>query len=396
MGNIFDGLRVVDFTNNIAGPFPTAILADFGAEIIKIERPKNGDSSRSYLPILDGVGLPFIWGNRGKKSLVLDMRDPEGVEIAKKLITTADLVVESFKPGTMEKFGLGFEALQKINPTIILCSISAFGQTGPYSNKPGYDTIAQSYSGIMDMTGDADGSPTRIGFAIADYNAGIFGYAGIVSALYHRERTGVGQHVDISLLDCITAFNGQIESAGLGNKPTRSGNHHGSLGPFGVYQGNGGTVTICAPETGPWTTLCGVMGKPELATDPLFANNTARVKNLALLVGIIESWLKSFPSVDEPVSLMDKAGVPCAKILSTADMLNDEQLKARGMITDLETPDGVSVGTVIARGNPLKFSAVKAVLKKAPALGQHEAEILQSIGYDEAAIAQLKSKWSVS
>ncbi len=396
MGNIFDGLRVVDFTNNVAGPFPTAILADFGAEIIKIERPKTGDSSRSYLPILDGVGLPFIWGNRGKKSLVLDMRDPEGVAIAKQLIATADLVVESFKPGTMEKFGLGFAALQTLKPGIILCSISAFGQTGPYSSKPGYDTIAQSYSGIMDMTGDADRPPARIGFAIADYNAGIFGYAGIVSALYHRERTGVGQHIDISLVDCMTTFNGQIESAGLGNKPTRSGNHHGSLAPFGVYQGQGGTVTICAPETGPWTTLCGVMGKPAMATDPLFANNAARIRNLTLLVGAIEGWLQSFPDIDEPVRLMDKAGVPCAKILSTADMLHDEQLKARGMITELETPDGVSKRTVIARGNPFKFSAVQAVMKKAPALGQHEAEILASIGYDEAAIARLKGKWGLS
>lgn len=395
MRNLFDGVRVVDFTNNVAGPFPTALLGDFGAEVIKIERPKTGDNSRFYSPLIDGVGLPFMWNSRSKKSLVLDMGDAEGVAIAKKLIVTADMVVESFKPGTMEKFGLGYDAIRKINPRIIMCSISAFGQTGPYSSKPGYDAIAQSYSGIMDMTGDAGGMPTRIGFAIADYTAGAFAFGGMSAALYHRERTGEGQHVDISLVDCMASFNGQIESAGLGHKPTRSGNHHGTLSPFGIYEGNGGTITICAPDQGPWSALCAVMGKKEMATDPMFNNNAARVKNSALVIQTIEQWLKSFPNIDEPAALMEKAGVPCAKILSTADMLTDENLIARGMITELETPDGVAVKTIKARNNPYKFSAVKAVMKKAPALGQHEDEILKSIGYGDTEIVALKAKWSV-
>lgn len=395
MKNIFDGVRVVDFTNAVAGPFPTALMADFGAEVIKIERPKTGDNSRFYSPVIEGVGLPFMWNSRGKKSLVLDMGDPEGVEIAKKLIATADLVVESFKPGTMEKFGLGYEQLKAINPKIILCSISAFGQTGPNSAKPGYDAIAQACSGIMDMTGDPDGPPTRIGFAIADYVAGTFGFGGIVTALYYRERTGKGQHVDISLVDCMASYNGQIEAAATGGKPTRAGAHHGTLSPFGIYEGNGGSVTICAPDQGPWTALCSAMGKKEMATDPSFANNAARVKNRTLVIETIEKWLKSFPNIDEPVKLMDKAGVPCAKILSTADMLTDENLIARGMITEIETPTGVSQRKIKARGNPFKFSSVKAVMKPAPALGEHEDEVLKSVGYDDATVARLKGKWSV-
>ena len=200
MKNLFDGLRVVDFTSNAAGPVSTGYLADFGAEIIKVEKPVAGDDMRSFPPDLHGTGLFFFWPNRGKKSLVLDMADPEGREIALKLIEEADIVVESFKPGTMENFGLGYEDLRKVNPAIIMCSVSAFGQTGPHSPKPGYDVVAQALSGIMDLTGDPSGPPTRSGVVLADYTTGIYAYAAIVSALYHRERTGKGQHVDIALL----------------------------------------------------------------------------------------------------------------------------------------------------------------------------------------------------
>ena len=226
MKNLFDGLRVVDFTSNAAGPVSTTYLADFGAEIIKVEKPVAGDDTRHFPPDLHGTGLVFFWLNRGKKSLVLDMADPEGKEIALKLIAEADIVVESFKPGTMEKFGLGYEDLRKVNPAIIMCSVSAFGQTGPYSHKPGYDVVAQALSGIMDLTGDPSGSPTRSGVVLADYTTGIYAYSAIVSALYHRERTGIGQHVDISLLDCMTSFNSYLDVAAIGGKPTRTGNHH--------------------------------------------------------------------------------------------------------------------------------------------------------------------------
>ncbi len=396
MTSLFAGLRVVDFTTNIAGPFTTAFMADFGAEVIKVEKPKQGDDTRFFSPQVEGVGVPFCVNNRGKKSLVLDMADSEAVEVVKKLIPTTDVVVESFKPGTMKKFGLDYETLKKINPRIIFCSVSGFGQTGPYASKPGYDLIAQAISGAMDMTGEAGGPPVRIGLAVADYNAGIHAFAAISAALYHRERTGEGQQIDISLLDCLWAINGSVEIAGVGRKITRSGNHHGALAPFGIYQGTGGALIVCAPAAGPWKALCDLMGRPDMVEDPLFSNSGARVKNLGQLVPVIEGWLKSFADTDEPLALMDKAGIPCAKVNSTTQALDNEQLLARDMIVDLETPDGVAVKTIKARGNPMKFSAGKAEQRKAPALGQHEDEILETIGYDAAAIARVKSKWGVN
>jgi CoA:oxalate CoA-transferase len=396
MKNIFDGLRVVDFTSNAAGPVSTAYLADFGAEVLKIERPGVGDDIRAFPPSLDGTGIPYLWLNRGKKSLVLDMTDPEGLGIARKLIASADIVVESFKPGTMEKFGLDYLSLKEINPTLIMCSVSAFGQTGPYSHKPGYDIVAQALSGFMDLTGEADGAPTRAGFVLGDYAAGVHAYGAIVSALYHRKCTGVGQHVDIALLDCLVSFNGLIEPAATGRKPTRTGNHHSMLAPFGLFNGSNGSVIIGAPNPKLWTLLCNVMGKGEMAKDPLFATGPDRIKNMDKLIELVETWLKTFSDIAEPLELIDQAGIPCAKVNTTAEVLEDEQLKARGMIAELETPDGLPTRKIIARGNPFKFSEVKAVLKKPPVLGQHQDEILQSVGYDEAKIAELKSKWNLS
>lgn len=396
MKNIFDGIRVIDFTSNAAGPISTMHLADFGAEVIKIEKPKVGDDTRSFPPSLDGVGVPFFWFNRGKKSVAMDVAEPEGQEVIKKLAAVADIVVESFKPGTMEKYGLGYEVLKKINPKLIFCSVSAYGQTGPYSAKPGYDIVAQALSGVMDLTGDPSGPPVRSGIVLADYTAGIHAYAAIVSALYHRQNTGVGQYIDISLLDCMVSFNGLVESAGLGRKVTRTGNHHGLLAPFGLFQGTGGSVIIGAPNQKLWAALCTVMGKPELAVDPLFATAPERLKNLESLVGEIETWLKTFANVDEPLALIDKASIPCAKVNATADLLKDVQLIERGMITEMEMPDQMPTRKIKARGNPLKFSAVKAEMKKPPNLGQHEAEILSLLGYDASSIETLKNKWSVS
>lgn len=395
MKNIFDGIRVIDFSTNAAGPFSTALMADFGAEIIKIEKPKTGDDMRAYPPMMDGVGMPFFWPNRGKKSVVLDMNDSEGREIAHKLIDAADLVVESFKPGTMANFGLDYETLKTHNPALIMCSVSAYGQTGPYKDKPGYDIVAQALSGVMDLTGDPSGLPTRIGFVAADYTTGLYAYSAIVSALYHRKMTGLGQYVDVALLDCLVTFNGMVESAGLGRRPTRSGNHHSLLSPFGLFRGNGGSVIIGAPNPKLWTRLCEVMGRAELAIDPKFNTAADRMKNLTQMVSEIEKWLGAFPNVDAPLELLDKAGIPCSKVNNTNDVLVNPQLIARDMITELETPDEVSTRKIITRGNPLKFSAVKPVMKKAPRLGQDQVEVLRSIGYTDEMISTVKNKWQI-
>jgi len=394
--NLFDGLRVVDFTSNAAGPISTAYLADFGAEILKIEKPGVGDDIRVFPPDLDGFGLLFFWLNRGKKSLVLDMTDPDGRQIARKLIAQADVVVESFRPGTMENFGLGYEDLKNINPALIMCSVSAFGQTGPYSHKPGYDIVVQALSGVMDLTGEPDGSPVRSGIVLGDYTSGVYAYAAIVSALYHRKNTGSGQYIDISLLDCMVSYNGFVETAGIGKNPTRTGNHHSLLAPFGVFNGRSESIIIGAPNPKLWTLLCDVMGKSEMATDPAFATGSDRLQNMDQLVDLVETWLKSFSNINEPLALIEEAGIPCAKVNTTTDLLEDEQLKAREMITDLETPDGMPTRSIKARGNPFKFSEVRADMKKPPALGQHQNEILKSVGYDDAKIAELKTRWRVS
>jgi len=396
MGNIFDGVRVVDFTNNAAGPFATAMLADFGAEIIKIERPKVGDDMRAFPPALEGSGVPFCWLNRGKKSVVLDLTDPAGREIARQLIAKADVVVESFKPGTMESFGLDYDALKKINPSLIMCSVSAYGQTGPYREKPGYDIVAQAQSGVMDLTGHPGETPTRVGIVIADYTTGLYAYSALVTALYHRTATGEGQYIDIALLDSLVTFNGLIESAGIGRKPTRTGNHHGLLAPFGVFNGQDGSIIIGAPNPKMWAALCALMGKPELSESPLFGILSNRIKNLNKMVEEIETWLKTFSSVDQALALLEKKGIPCAKVNSTTDLLTDPQLQVREMITDLETPSGVMPRTIKARGNPMKFSAVKPLRRKAPNLGEHQAEMLQELGYDENQIAQMREKWNIS
>ncbi len=395
MKNLFEGLKVVDFTNNAAGPVSTAYLADFGAEILKIEKPGVGDDIRAFSPAIDGVSLPFFWLNRGKKSLVLDMTDPDGREIALKLISEADIVVESFKPGTMESFGLGYPDLKKINPALIMCSVSAFGQDGPYSHKPGYDIVVQALSGIMDLTGKSNGAPVRSGIALGDYTAGVYAYAAIVSALYHLKNTGIGQHVDIALFDCMVSYNGFIEIAGIGKNPTRTGNHHSLLAPFGAFKGKNGSIIIAAPNPKLWKMLCSIMNNEELAEDPRFATGADRLKNMDPLVQLVEAWLDTFPDIKEPLELIEEAGIPCAKVNTTAQVLEDEHLKARKMITTLETPDGLSIPSLKARGNPFKFSEVRAVLKKASGLGQHQYEILKSIGYGEEKIIELKARWKV-
>ncbi|GHT78082.1 CoA transferase [Actinomycetota bacterium] len=394
MSNIYDGVRIIDFTSNAAGPFCTAIFADYGAEVIKIEAMKVGDGCRYFPPVFEGTSLPFMWWNRGKKSIIVDLKDPDGAEFIKKLVKTADVVFEASKPGDMAKFGLDYESIKAVKEDIIYCSISLNGQTGPKSSYPGYDSIAQARCGSIDLTGEADQPPVLPGLTVADLTTAVFAYGAITSALFHHERTGVGQAIDLSLVECLGSFNSNIARQAMGIETTRIGNQAKSMAPFGIYNGNGGSVVICAPAATPWKNLCAAVGKPEAAEEDWAKDNIARVKNRDKITAFVEDWLKSFDNIDEPAAILEKAGVPSTKILSTEDMLTDEQLLARGYIKEFYPPANVtSIKSFTGTRSPLRFSVTQPEDKVSPMLGEHLHEVLTEVGYSDDEVKRLEDKW---
>lgn len=398
MGNaVFEGIRVLDFSNNVAGPCCASLLADMGAEVIKIERPVAGDDSRGIMPRVEGQSLTFIWTNRGKKSVELDLHDPEAVELIKRMIVDADVIVESFKPGQMKKFGLDYETVHAIKPSLVYCSISACGQTGAYASKPGFDIIAQGMSGLMDLAGDPDGAPVKQGVTIGDYVGSLNAYGAIVTALYYSRATGKGQLVDISLLDGLVYCNTTLDNAATtGAHPTRSGPHHGTMAPYGVYNGkNGQSVIVAAYTAAMWKRLCTAMGRPELETDPRFSSNIARTKNLKELVAEIEQWLCSFDDVQEAVDRMEAQNVATCKIRSTYEVANDPVLWERGAIAELPTgPSFKEVKSVRTRGAVAQYSETPIQLKRAPDLGEDNYDILGKYGWDKAKVDEMEGKWA--
>lgn len=398
MGNaVFEGIRVLDFSNNVAGPCCASLLADMGAEVVKIERPVAGDDSRGIMPRVEGKSLTFIWTNRGKKSVELDLHDPEAVELIKRMIVDADVIVESFKPGQMKKFGLDYETVHAIKPSLVYCSISACGQTGAYASKPGFDIIAQGMSGLMDLAGDPDGAPVKQGVTIGDYVGSLNAYGAIVTALYYSRATGKGQLVDISLLDGLVYCNTTLDNAATtGAHPTRSGPHHGTMAPYGVYNGkNGQSVIVAAYTAAMWKRLCTAMGRPELETDPRFSSNIARTKNLKELVAEIEQWLCSFDDVQEAVDRMEAQNVATCKIRSTYEVANDPVLWERGAIAELPTgPSFKEVKSVRTRGAVAQYSETPIQLKRAPDLGEDNYDILGKYGWDKAKVDEMEGKWA--
>lgn len=397
MGKVFEGIRVVDFTNNVAGPCATAMMADQGAEIIKIERPVAGDDSRGIAPRLEGQSLQFNWFNRGKKSIELSLKDPEAQELIKKMIADADIVVESFKPGQMAKFGLDYQSIVKIKPDIIYCSVSACGQTGGYSRRPGFDVIAQGMSGFMDMQGDPDGPPVKSGTAIGDYVGVLSAYSGIITALYHKQLTGEGQYIDVSLLDSLISVMSPLENAAtLGAHPTRSGRHHGTMAPYGIYRGkNGQSVVIAAFTASQWAKLCKAIDMPEMENDPKFATNALRVANIQELETVLESWLSKYDNIEDALDIMDKAGVACCKIKSLYEVAHDPVLWERGSLVKLPLPPSYKEHrTINARGPWIKYSRTPSEMHRAPDLGENNVEILEKYGWSEEKIASKIAEWS--
>lgn len=397
MANVFDGIKVLDFTNNLAGPNASAMMADFGAEVIKIERPIYGDDARGISPRLEGQAIFCLWSNRGKKSVVLDMKDPQAVEIVKQIICDCDILIESFRPGQMKKFGLDYESVKKIKPDIIYVSISLAGQTGAYSMRPGFDIIAQGMSGFMDMTGEKTGAPTKCGATIGDYIGSFNAFGAMAAALYHREKTGEGNWIDIALFDGLAIVNSMFEgAANLGMKPTRLGNQHTLSAPYGVFTGNNGDALVIAAYTNnmwkKFTHNC--LQRPELFDDPKFSTNAARIENLTELVGIIEEWLRSFAKIEDAEKILLDNGIAACKIRSTAEVVTDPVLWERGTIIKVPTPPSFKEhDEVVIRGPWIKMSNTPAVVTRAPDLGEHNYEVLSKYGYSKEQIDEMEQAW---
>lgn len=390
--HVLDGFTILDFTQVLAGPTVTRLMAEMGAEILKVELSPAGDFSRALPALRDGRSAYFIQQNRGKKSLCVEAKNPQGLAILKKLIEKVDVVVENFAPGVIGRLGLDYETVKQINPRVVMCSISAFGQTGPLSKLPGYDYIAQAYSGITSMIGEPDGPPYFPLPGIGDVSTGVHATAAINAALLYRERTGKGQYLDIALLDAYFhchELNVQLYSSSNGAiKPTRSGTHHFALCPGGLFKGHDTYIFVLALDH-QWPAVCQAIGRPELAKDPRYADNAARVERIPEVVKIIEDWIASMPSDDAALRALEAARVPVAPVLSVEQAINHPHLQQRGTV---RTVTDRAFGEFQIPGMPLRFSEFPDNLPlEAPFLGEHNEEILTGyLGYTSEQVQALE------
>ncbi len=387
------GVRVLDMTNVLSGPFATLHLALGGAEVIKIENPTDGDLARKlgcvpkYNQML--LGTSFLAQNANKKSLTLNLKTPEGKEIFKKLVASADVVVENFRPDVMKRLGLSYEILSQINPKIVYCAISGFGQTGPDALKPAYDQIIQGLSGEMAINGDDRLNPLRAGFPVCDTVGGLNAAFAIMAALYHRERTGEGQYIDVALLDSIMPLMGWVVANLMigGQKPVLMGNDNFTAAPSGVFKTQDGYINIAANKQEQWEAVVDVLGIPELKTDPRFQERDTRKKNRKELTPLLEERLTQKPT-SVWVDALNKNDVPAGAILTLDQAVSQEQVKHRNTFTTV-TLEGV--GDLPLFNMTAKFSRTPGVVETPPpTLGQHTKEVLMSVGYREEDIKKFK------
>jgi crotonobetainyl-CoA:carnitine CoA-transferase CaiB-like acyl-CoA transferase len=391
---ILAGIRILDFTRALAGPTCTRLFAELGAEVIKVESAPGGDMTRRISKIRNERSLYYVQQSLNKKSLCLDLRQPESIALLKELVKQCDVVVENFKPGVIAEMGLSFATLQSLKPDIILCSISALGQSGPLAGKPGYDYIAQAYSGVTSMIGDPKDAPSLPLLGVGDVMTGVHGAFAVAAALLYRARTGQGKHLDIALLDayyhCHEVNVHQFSGSNGAIKPTRGGRHLSYVCPAGVFRGNGGYVTIMA-FLHHWNDLCRAMNKTELLEMPKYKDDQTRLGHLQELIDIIEGWLRTFPDIDSAIARMEEFNVPCAPILSVEETVTHPHFVARGTIRTVK--DKIA-GEFAIPGMPIKFVGEEAnKLFEAPTLGQHNADILRSVlGKNDAEIAALAAR----
>lgn len=391
--HMLSDLRVLDFTRALAGPTCTRMFAEMGAEVIKVEAAPAGDMVRRMSKIRNERSLYLIQQSLGKKSLCLDLRDPRGMVIIKALVPKVDVVVENFKPGTMDEMGLGYEQLKQLKPDIILCSISALGQKGPLAKIPGYDMIGQAYSGVTSMIGEEGDTPYIPLVALGDTSTGVHGTMAILAALHYRNRTGKGQHLDIALLDayyhCHEVSVHQYSGSNGKLKPTRQGPHLNYVCPAGVYKANRGWIVLFA-FLHHWKDLCAAMNRPDLVNDERLGTDPGRLANRAEVIKLIEDWLATFPDRDSAVAYLQKHNVPCGPVLSIEETVSHPHLRARRTVRTIE--DRIA-GKFDIPGFPVKSSEFPGDLPlAAPTLGQHNEEILRKVlGRDPKEVEELRA-----
>jgi len=382
------GIRVLDLTRVLSGPFCTALLGDLGADVLKVEAPE-GDSIRGQGAMKDGLSTYFAQFNRNKRSIVLDLRTPQGKEVLARLIARSDVLVENFRPGVLARMGFTDERLRELRPSLVTCAINGFGSSGPYRDRPAFDFIAQALSGFMAVNGRADDPPLRSGLPVSDLIAGLYAALAIVAAVRHAQATGQGQAVEVSLTNGLVSFLSYIATNyfASGVVPARSGNDHPIAAPYGLFPTRDGQIAIAPPDDAFFGRLADALGMPGLKDDPLYRTQIDRVANRARINAIVGGALAANTTAHW-VETLNKASVPCGPVLDVAQVFQDPQVLAQEMVMDVEHPGR---GLIRMLGFPMKLSATPcAVRRTAPELGEHGEEVLAELGYSEAERAALR------
>jgi crotonobetainyl-CoA:carnitine CoA-transferase CaiB-like acyl-CoA transferase len=386
-----DGIRVLDFSRVLAGPFCTMLLGDLGAEVIKVENPSGGDDTRQWGPPWagdSGLSAYFASVNRNKRSLTLNLKTQPGRDLARQLAAKSHILIENFKVGQMAEFGLGYDDLKVINPALVYCSITGFGQTGPYRERPGYDYVIQAMSGLMSITGPADGEPHKVGVAVSDVFTGLFATSSILAALRHAEQTGQGQYIDVALLDSQIAalVNIAINFLVSGQNPVRLGNEHPNIVPYQVFRASDMDFVLAVGNDRQFAALCKLIGQPELATDPRYVDNPRRLENRIALIEHLQGVFKT-RTANAWVDGLLAVGIPAGPINSVADIMNDPQVEARGLVQSVPL-DGDNLLRLV--GPAIKLSETPAQVNlPPPLLGQHTDMILREVlNLDDTTLAE--------